>query len=69
MITKNQASRLRALKCVDDVEDAFLDDGRFFVHLKTGYDWKLDPRQVTVTKSFDNFTKARRALRNVEKVT
>lgn len=53
---------------VDDVEDGNLDDGRFFVHLKTGWDFGTDPRQVVRTKSFDSVAAARKAIAAAKKI-
>ena len=37
---------------IDEIEDHGMDEGRFFVHLKKGFDWGTDPYQVTQTRSF-----------------
>lgn len=52
---------------IDEIEDAGLDDGRFFVHLKPGFDWNVDiePR---VTHSFDSRKAVLAALKFVKEV-
>ncbi len=57
--TKMQMRKLNSYDSVDEVEDEGMDEGRFFIHLIEGYDWRADPRQVTRTKSFDNYNDAR----------
>jgi len=54
--------RLKAHPAVQDVDCEGLDEGRFFVHLKQGYDWKTDPQQVVRTRSFDSIKDARAAI-------
>jgi hypothetical protein len=61
-LTQAQAARLRAHPHVADVESEALDDGRFFVHLKPGCDFRTDPRQPIRTKSFGSYAEARTAL-------
>ena len=39
-------------KRIEEIEDWGLDDDRFFIHLKPGYDWGTDPHQVTRSRSF-----------------
>lgn len=52
---------------IDEIENAGLDDGRFFVHLKKGFDWNVDcePR---VTRSFDSRKGVLAALKFVKEV-
>lgn len=50
---------------IEEIENAGMDEGRFFVHLKPGFDWKQDPFEVTRTQSFGTVAEARQALKNV----
>jgi hypothetical protein len=68
MITAKQQATLLRDSRIDDVEDEALDEGRFFVHLKQGWDWRQDPHQVTVSKSFGTYAEVRAALRQVKAV-
>ena len=59
---------LKKNRKVDDVEDGSLDDGRFFVHLKPGFDFGTDPHQAVRSKSFDNVAAARKAIAAAKKI-
>ena len=50
---------------VEEIEDGGMDEGRFFIHLKPGFDWNVDiePR---VSKSFNSRKEAIAALKNVK---
>lgn len=52
---------------IAEIEDAGMDDERFFVHLKPGFDWNVDvePRR---TQSFGSRAEVIEALRSVKKV-
>lgn len=65
MITKKQIEKLKATGKVDDVENGGMDEGRFFVHLKTGYSWN-DGYGHQETKSFGGYAEAYRVLKTVE---
>jgi hypothetical protein len=58
--------KIKADKRVDDVEGEGLDDGRFFVHLKDGFDFGTDPYQVVRTKSFERAVDALKAVRSAK---
>ena len=58
---------MRSLK-VADVEDEALDDGRFFVHLREGWDFGSDPWQRIGTRSFGSVREADAAVRAAKKV-
>lgn len=53
---------------IEEIENAGMDEGRFFVHLKNGYSWSIDPRYACVSKSFGNVRDLRNALRHVVEV-
>ena len=56
-----QVLDLKSFKCVDDVEDAGMDEGRFFVHLIAPYSWVS--HGIQHTKSFGSFFDAVRELK------
>ena len=58
-LTSQQLRKLNSYDAVEDIEDGALDDGRFFIHLRDGYDWHADPHQIQRTKSFDSYSDAR----------
>jgi hypothetical protein len=62
---KVQIQKLKATGKVDDVEDEGMDEGRFFVHLKSGYSWN-DGYGHQETKSFGNFREAMKAINNLK---
>jgi uncharacterized membrane protein len=62
-LNKKQISEILSSSMVEEVEGEGLDDGRFFVHLKNGFDWKTDA-EVRRTKSFSNITAVKKALKN-----
>lgn len=68
MIGKYQVEKLKATGKVTDVEDAGMDEGRFFVHLKIGYSWN-DGYGHQETKSFGGYAEAYRVLKTVEAVS
>lgn len=51
---------------VDNVEDAGMDEGRFFVHLKKGYSWAKD--DIQHSKSFGSVEDAVVALNIIYEV-
>ena len=51
---------------IHEIENAGADDGRFFVHLKDGWDWNIDPHNVRRSCSFSSATEVRHALRNIK---
>lgn len=53
---------------IADIEGEGLDDDRFFVHLKKGWDWCYDPHNVTRSKSFGSVAEAKEALKYIKKV-
>jgi len=55
-------------KRIDEIENASMDDGRFFVHLKPGLDWCSDPHQVIRTRSFGSRKEVVEALKDVKPV-
>lgn len=52
---------------VQEVDGEGLDDGRFFVHLKDGWDWCYDPHSVTRSKSFSSVKEAREWLKRIKR--
>lgn len=58
---------LRTIACVEDVENEGMDEGRFFVHLKPGYEYPA-PYSGQRTKSFGGVREAREMLRRVVKL-
>ena len=54
--------KLRAHPKVDDVEDAGMDEGRFFVHLKPEWDFDIDPWCTRHSESFGNMREALHAV-------
>lgn len=65
MITKAQIAKLAATGKVDDVENEGMDEGRFFVHLKAGYNWN-DGYGHQETKSFGSFREAMAAVNKLK---
>lgn len=56
---------LRKNPHVDEIENHGMEDGRFFVHLKEGLNWGGCYDDCS-TRSFDNITEAKYALKSVE---
>jgi hypothetical protein len=52
---------------IDEIENGGMDEGRFFVHLKPGFDWCID-REQRVTCSFGSRKEVLAALKNVKPV-
>ena len=52
---------------IDEIENGGMDEGRFFVHLKPGYDWNID-FEIRVSQSFGSRQEVIRALKLVKKV-
>ena len=63
-LTKNQVAKLKADPRVADVENEGMDEGRFFVHLKTSYFWPA-PYSDQRTKSFGSYKEAAAMLKRV----
>lgn len=68
MPTKKQFASLMKDPRVIDAEDEGADEGRFFVHLREGFDWCIDPKEVRRSASFGSMAEARAALRRVKQV-
>jgi hypothetical protein len=66
MVSQSIVRALKADRRVEDVEDEGMDEGRFFVHLRPGFDWGTDPFEAIRTKSFGSFAEAHRALKRVK---
>ena len=61
-LTNAQLSALKSTNCVADVENEGMDEGRFFVHLKSQY--SLDEGYgIQHTKSFGSFKEAITAIK------
>lgn len=56
-----QLKKLQSFEMVVDVEDEGMDEGRFFVHLRSLYSWSNNC--VMHTKSFGSYEDALAALR------
>jgi hypothetical protein len=54
-------------KRIDEIEDAGCDDGRFFVHLKPGFDWCID-WEVRQSQTFGSRAEVLKALKSVRRV-
>lgn len=52
-------------KRVSEVGGEGMDEGRFFVHLKEGFDWNSDPHNIMKSKSFGSVREAREGLKGV----
>ena len=59
MPTPQQMLKLNSYRCIAEIEDDGLDEGRFLIHLVSGYDWAADPHNVTRSKSFASYADAR----------
>lgn len=64
-LTKEQLSKLKAHRYVDDVEGEGCEDGRFFVHIKEGLDFNIDPRAQRTSVTFASYRQATQALKKV----
>lgn len=51
---------------IEEIEDAGMDEGRFFIHLKAGFDWAIDPFNTIRTRSFGSRAEALKALKSVQ---
>ena len=65
-ITKRQRTMLMAWEIVADVEWEGMDEGRFFVHLKSEYFWPR-PYHDQHTKSFGSYAEAVEMLKCVQR--
>lgn len=51
---------------IDEIEDGGMEEGRFFVHLKAGFDWGTDPYNVIRSRSFGSRKEVLEALKDVK---
>lgn len=58
--------KLAAQSCVEEIENIDMDEGRFFVHLRAGYQFEPDghaaPDDEQRTRSFDSVKEAYAAI-------
>lgn len=66
-LSRFQVAKIKADPRVDDVEAEGMDEGRFFVHLKPGFDWRTDPQEIRRTCSFGAYRDVVKALRGVKR--
>lgn len=68
--TKSQLEKLYSTGRVADVENEGMDEGRFFVHLKAGYDYATQdrngPDDIRLSMSFGGFREAIREVKNAK---
>lgn len=64
-MTPAQAQRLAQHPAVREVEGEGCDPGYYFVHLREGLDFDLDPWYFRTSACFDKVGAAREALRGV----
>ncbi len=52
-------------KSIEEIEDSGMDKGRFFIHLRNGWDFNIDSFEVRQSESFGTIKDARQGMKRV----